>query len=80
MIDDLVGDGDILIVQRQPEVRRGQMAVVHLRDRNEATLKRIYPEGSRVRLQPAHPMMLPFYADARDVQIQGKVVAIIRQY
>jgi repressor LexA len=80
MIEDLVDDGDILIVERRPEARRGQMAVVHLRDRNEATLKRVYPEGDRVRLQPAHPTMLPFYASSKDVQIQGQVVAIIRQY
>lgn len=78
MIDDLVSDGDVLIVERRPAVARGQMAVVHLRDRNEATLKRVYPEGQRVRLQPAHPTMPPFYADARNVQIQGRVVAIIR--
>jgi len=80
MVEDLVDDGDILIVERRPAARRGLMAVVHLRDRNEATLKRVYPEGDRVRLQPAHPTMLPFYADAKDVQIQGQVVAIIRQY
>lgn len=80
MVDDLVDDGDILIVERRMEALRGQMAIVHLRDRNEATLKRIYPEGERVRLQPAHPTMPPFYAKARDVQVQGQVVAIIRQY
>jgi repressor LexA len=80
MIEDLVADGDVLIVERLPETCRGQMAVVHLRDRNEATLKRVYPEGDRVRLQPAHPTMLPFYVHAKDVQIQGQVVAIIRQY
>jgi repressor LexA len=56
------------------------MAVVHLQDRNEATLKRVYPEGEKVRLQPAHPTMPPLYADAGDVQIQGQIVAVIRQY
>ena len=78
MVDDLVGDGDILIVERRSEVARGQMAVVHLRSRNEATLKRVYPEGARVRLQPAHPTMPALYADARQVRIQGRVVAVIR--
>jgi repressor LexA len=80
MVDDLVGDGDLLIVERQQEVVRGQMAVVHLRDRNATTLKRIYPEGKQVRLQPAHPTLEPFYADARDVSVQGRVVAVVRQY
>ena len=79
MVDDLVGDGDVLVVERCQEAMRGQMAVVHLRDRNEATLKRVYPEGGRVRLQPAHPTLPPFYVDAHDVEIQGRVVAIIRR-
>jgi len=80
MVEELVGDGDILIVERQTEARRGQMAIVHLKDRNAATLKRVYPEGERVRLQPAHPSMAPIFADARDVQVQGRVVAVIRRY
>lgn len=79
MVDDLVGDGDILIVERQSEAPRGQMAVVYLRERNEATLKRIFPEGERIRLEPAHPVMPAFYANARDVEIQGRVVAIVRR-
>jgi repressor LexA len=79
MVDALVSDGDILIVESQHEALRGQMAVVHLRERSEVTLKRFYPEGGRVRLQPAHPTMPPFYVDAADVEIQGRVVAIIRR-
>ncbi len=79
MVDALVGDGDLVIVERQQEALRGQMAVVHLRDRNQATLKRIYPEGELVRLQPAHPTLPSFHVDARDIRIQGRVVAIIRQ-
>lgn len=79
MVDDLVGDGDLVIVERQAEALQGQMAVVHLKDRNEVTLKRVYPEGELVRLQPAHPTLKPFYVDAKDVQVQGRVVAVIRQ-
>ena len=79
MVDDLVADGDIVIVERRQEALRGQMAVVHLRDRNAATLKRVYPEGERVRLQPAHPIMGAFYVDASEVEIQGRVVTIIRR-
>jgi repressor LexA len=79
MVDDLVADGDIVIVEHRQEALRGQMAVVHLRDRNAATLKRVYPEGERVRLQPAHPTMQAFYANASDVEIQGRVVAIVRR-
>lgn len=79
MVDDLVSDGDILVVERRQEALRGQMVVVHLLDRNEATLKRFYPEGRRVRLQPAHPTLEPIYVDAQDVQVQGRVVAVIRR-
>jgi repressor LexA len=79
MVEDLVGDGDLVIVEPLREAGRGQMAVVHLRDRNEATLKRVFPEGKRVRLQPAHPTMDAIYVDAEDVQVQGRVVAIIRR-
>jgi repressor LexA len=79
MVADLVGDGDIVVVERSRDAEPGQMAVVYLRDRNEATLKHVFPEGERVRLQPAHPTMPAFYADARSVEVQGRVVAIIRQ-
>jgi repressor LexA len=80
MVDDLVGDGDLIIVERHSEVARGQMAVVYLRDQNAATLKRVYREGERVRLQPAHPTMPPIYARANDVAVQGRVVAVIRRF
>jgi repressor LexA len=79
MVDQLVGDGDILVVERKRVADKGQMAVVHLKDSNAATLKRVYPEGERVRLQPAHPTLPPIYVDARDVEIQGRIVAIIRR-
>jgi repressor LexA len=79
MVDQLVGDGDILVVERKRVADKGQMAVVHLKDSNAATLKRVYPEGERVRLQPAHPTLPPIYVDARDVEIQGRVVAIVRR-
>jgi len=42
-------------------------------------LKFVYPEGGRVRLQPAHPTMPAFYVNAEDVEIQGRVVTIIRR-
>lgn len=80
MIDALVHDGDILIMRPAEEVANGEMAAVWLRDRGEATLKRVYREGDRVRLQPANPNMGPIYIDdPRQVQIQGKVVMVIRQ-
>ncbi len=80
MIDAMVHDGDIVIMRPTEEVANGEMAAVWLRDREEATLKRVYREGGRVRLQPANPTMEPIYIDdPRQVQIQGKVVMVIRQ-
>ena len=50
-----------------------------LKDEKETTLKRFYHEGRRVRLQPANPTMEPIYADASNVEVQGKVIVVIRQ-
>ena len=57
MIDAMVGDGDIVVMRRQPDWRNGDMVAVWLRSKEETTLKHIYKEGSRIRLQPANPTM-----------------------
>ena len=81
MIDALVHDGDIVIMRHQQRVENGEMAAVWLREKEEVTLKRFYQEqGGRVRLQPANPTMVPIYVeDPRQVEVQGKVVMVIRQ-
>lgn len=81
MIDALVHDGDIVIMRHQRRVENGEMAAVWLKDREEMTLKRFYQEeGGRVRLQPANPTVKPIYVDdPRQVEVQGKVVMVIRQ-
>ncbi|HID51631.1 MAG TPA: repressor LexA, partial [Anaerolineae bacterium] len=53
--------------------------VAALIDEDTTTLKRIYNEGSRIRLQPANPTMEPIYVDPEQVQVQGKVMLILRQ-
>jgi len=55
------------------------MAAVWLKDEKEATLKKIYVEANRVRLQPANRQMKPIYTQADNVEVQGKVIAVIRQ-
>jgi repressor LexA len=55
------------------------MVAVWLRDREETTLKKFYHEGKRIRLQPANPTMQAIYEDPANVQVQGKVVMVIRQ-
>ena len=80
MIDAMVNDGDTVIMQPQYEARNGEMVAVYLRKDNSATLKRFYhDDDGRVRLQPANPTLKPIYVDPEDVQIQGKVVLVIRQ-
>lgn len=79
MIDALINDGDVVVMKKAETAQNGEMCAVWLKDRGETTLKRIYKEKNRIRLQPMNPTMKPFYAEARDVQIQGKVVLVVRQ-
>jgi repressor LexA len=80
MIDAMVNDGDIVIMKPSKEARNGEMVAVWLNDRDETTLKYFYYENGRVRLQPANPTMNPiFIDDPSTVEIQGKVVMVIRQ-
>ena len=79
MIDALIKDGDIVVMKHQQEAGNGEMVAVWLRDRDETTLKRFYWEQGRVRLQPANPTVSPLYVHPANVEIQGKVVAVIRQ-
>jgi repressor LexA len=78
MIDDGILDGDYVVVARREKAESGQTVVALIR--GEATLKRYYAEGARVRLQPANAAMKPFTVDARDVTIQGVVTGLIRDY
>jgi repressor LexA len=75
MILDQIRDGDFVVVQKQTTARNGQ-TVVALLDSGEATLKRFYKEGSRIRLQPANDQMDPIYVDR--CRIQGIVIGVIR--
>jgi repressor LexA len=80
MIDAMVNDGDIVIMRRTQEARNGEMVAVWLTDKDETTLKYIYRENGKVRLQPANPTMQPIYVDdPSTIQIQGKVVMVMRQ-
>jgi repressor LexA len=76
MIDALIDDGDFVIVQPQATARDGDIVVALLED-NGVTLKRFFREEDRIRLQPANAEMDPIYAT--EVQIQGKVVGVIRR-
>ncbi|MCR4393334.1 MAG: transcriptional repressor LexA [Dehalococcoidales bacterium] len=79
MIDALINDGDIVLMQNVKTVENGQMAAVWLKNEKKATLKKVYFSPDKVRLQPANSQMEPIYASPEDVEIQGKVIAVIRQ-
>lgn len=79
MIDAFVDDGDIVVLEATPAVENGQMVAAWLTDRQEATLKKIYYEPKRVRLQPANETMKPIYVDPDEIQVQGRVVAVLRK-
>jgi len=80
MIDDHICEGDMILLERAPEVRDGDI-VVALVSGSETTLKRIYREpGDRIRLQPANSQLQPIYFPASDVQVQGRLVAVLRKY
>ena len=76
MIEDHIDDGDYVVVQPQNTARDGDIVVALLED-NRATLKRFFREKDRIRLQPANGQMQPIYT--RDIQIQGKVIGVIRR-
>jgi len=80
MIDAMVNDGDIVVMRPITQAENGEMVAVWLADRDETTLKYFYLENGRVRLQPANPSMKPIIIDnPAHVQVQGKVVLVIRK-
>ena len=80
MIDALINDGDIVILEPTRSCDDGDMVAVWLRDENETTLKKFFHEGERVRLQPMNSQMQPIYTRPDNVEVQGRVVAAIRNW
>ena len=76
MIEDQIADGDYVVVRKQQTARPGQV-VVALTGEGEATLKRWYPEGNRIRLEPANSTMKPIYVD--NAEVRGIVVGVVRK-
>jgi repressor LexA len=79
MVDALVNDGDIVLMQQANTAEDGDMVAAWLKADGEATLKKLYRERSRIRLQPANSQMRPIYVSPEDVEVQGKVIGVIRQ-
>ena len=80
MIEDHICNGDYVLVEKTDSIKNGEI-VVALVDGTEATLKRYYKEADgRVRLQPANSDMRPIYFDPASLQIQGRLLAVMRKY
>jgi repressor LexA len=69
----------VVILRPTTEARNGDMVAAWLIEEQEATLKRIYHEGANVRLQPANSQMEPIIVPAGNIEIKGRVVAVIRR-
>ena len=79
MIDEQIRDGDFVIVEERSAAQNGE-TVVALLNGQDATLKKFYREGERIRLQPANPAMEPIYVSEQELFIQGVVIGILRKY
>ena len=79
MVDALINDGDIVLMQQVGNIENGEMAAVWLKAEKEVTLKKVYVEPDRVRLQPANAQMKPIYTRPDNVEVQGRVIAVLRQ-
>jgi len=79
MQDEHIVDGDYVMVEKTKGARDGDI-VVALVDGTETTLKRLYREGSKIRLQPSNMAMAPIIVAAEAVQVQGRVVGVLRKY
>ena len=79
MRDEHIISGDYVLVERTSTARQGEIVVALVRG-SETTLKRFYPEGKVVRLQPANAEMEPIYVPSTQVAIQGRVLGVLRRY
>ena len=79
MQDEAILDGDYVLCERVQTARNGEI-VVALVSGQDATLKRLYREGENIRLQPSNATMQPIIVPARDVQVQGRVIGVLRKY
>lgn len=78
MVDALINDGDVVILKQQETCENGETVAVWLKDQRETTLKRFYLEGDQVRLQPANVTMDPIFTPAENVEVQGRLVTVVR--
>ena len=79
MQDEAILDGDYVLVEKAQTARNGEI-VVALVEGTDTTLKRFFKEGDRIRLQPSNAAMQPIMVPAAAVQLQGRVIGVLRKY
>src|SRR6266478_6068088 len=79
MQDEAILDGDYVLVEKTKTAHNGDI-VVALLDSSDATLKRFFREGENIRLQPSNAAMKPIIVPAASVEIQGRVIGVLRKY
>lgn len=79
MKDEHIVDGDYVLVEKTESARDGEI-VVALVEGTDATLKRLYRQGTDIRLQPSNVAMKPIVVPAKSVQVQGRVIGVLRKY
>jgi repressor LexA len=79
MIDALIDDGDIVLMETANSAINGEMVAVWLKDREEVTLKKFYADKDKVLLKPANQSMEPIQQNPDNIEIQGKVIGVIRK-
>ena len=80
MIDAGIMEDDIIIMEKTNRAKRGDMVIAYVSSREEHTVKRYYPNGPTVTLQPDNKNYDPLIEDAKDVSIEGKVIGVVRRY
>jgi repressor LexA len=79
MQDEHIVNGDYVLIERAERANDGEIVVALVKG-SDATLKRIYREGEQIRLQPSNATMAPIMVPAQDVQVQGRVIGVLRKY
>ncbi|MGH9532974.1 MAG: LexA family protein, partial [Terriglobales bacterium] len=79
MQDEHIVEGDYILVEKAQTAHNGDI-VVALVDGTESTLKRFFHEGDRIRLQPSNAALQPIIVPAAAVQVQGRVIGVLRKY
>jgi repressor LexA len=79
MQDEHILDGDYVLVEKTKIAHKGDIVVALVKG-SDATLKRFYQEGDKIRLQPSNSTMKPIIVPAAAVDIQGRVIGVLRKY